>query len=246
MRAVLRRIGRSGAPLGALLLFFCLFPERSQAISETDLQLFPIDSAPAGSTVFPTGDMVWLDLGVEYGYSVVRTATSNPSNNNPDPANPATWTVLSYEATLTYLGGYVGEVQPELLVLTYTSLRQGTAGAGGLPPRIDAGYVLPSVFDAAGNLLDPVYVSDPAGGAITDDEGDLFLAYVFPTLEGVPQTFRFDIAIREPLTGPLQHFNRGFLVPEPASVTLLACALAGLLLAARFRRLAPVRSRTRR
>jgi hypothetical protein len=206
-------------------------------IGEGDLVLFPIETVPLGAFVYSTDNVTWVPQGEGYSYGVSRTEVYNPSGNDPDPGDPSTWTILTYEGTVTYLPGSGGVVPPELaeastFLLTLTSLREGPFDGGALPPRIDGGYVLPS-FSGLSHPL--VYVSDPVGGAVTDEEGDLFLALAFAALPDVPQTFGFQVALREPLDDTLQHFNRGFAspVPEPSSFVLFGFGFGVVLLAQR-------------
>ena len=218
-----------------MLLMLVSLPGSSSALTEGDLVQFPIDTAPAGAAVVSTDDLIPIFQGSGYSYSINRTGVINPSDNNPDPDDPFTWTILQYQATLTYLpggGGFAAEELDEIasLVLVYTSLREGFFDGVNLPPYIAGGYVLPSFS----GVDDPFFVSDPEGGllsgpgVITDLEEGLYLAFAFPVLPGAPQTFNFEIALREPLDDTLQHFNRGFLqpVPEPGTFLLFGIGLA--------------------
>ena len=123
----------------ALLLVLVGLPGAASALTEADLVLFPIASAPAGATVLSTADLIPIFQGSGYTYSITRSGVINPSGNNPDPADPSTWTILQYEATLTYLPGGGGIADEDLggianLILTYTSLREGFFDGTNLPP----------------------------------------------------------------------------------------------------------------
>jgi hypothetical protein len=214
----------------ALILAVVGFSSPARALTEADLVLFPIGLPPAGASVVSTVDLIPIFQGSGYTYSIERTGVINPSGNNPDPSDPLTWTILQYDATITYVPGGGGIPVEELdsianLILVYTSLREGPFDGVTLPPRIDGGYVKPGF---SGTVSDPFYVLDPVGGAVTDAEGDLFLAFAFPVLPGAGQTFSFEIALREPLDDTLQQFNRGFLapVPEPGTFLLFGLGLA--------------------
>jgi hypothetical protein len=227
-----------GAFLSTILVAIALaLPVHAAPIGESDLVLFPMGGAPPGASVVSTDDLVRVFQGEGYAYTVNRTAVDNPSGNNPIPTDPLTWTVLTYEGTVTFApgGDPAGDFDlASRFLLVLTSLREGPYDQGGaLPPRIDGGYVLPSF---TGLSESPLCVTDPAGGAVTDEEGDLFLALAFAPLPGVAQTFGFQIALREPLDDTLQHFNRGFVevVPEPTSLALLIGGL-GLLIGLRRR-----------
>ncbi len=228
---------RRGAFLSTILITTAMaLPVHAATIGESDLVLFPIGDAPPGATLLSTDDLVWVFQGEGYTYSLNRTGVDNPSDNSPTLTDPSTWTILTYEGTVTFAPGGDPSGQFDLaerFLLVFTSLREGPYARGILPPRIDGGYVLPSFTGLSEN---PLYVTDPASGAVTDEEGDLFVALAFVPLLGVAQTFGFQIALREPLDDTLQHFNRGFVevVPEPSTLALLIGGL-GLLLGVRRR-----------
>ncbi|MFQ5697619.1 MAG: PEP-CTERM sorting domain-containing protein [Myxococcota bacterium] len=165
-----------------------------------------------------------LLLGSDYRFSLQRLAPF-PTQNNPDPNDPSTWNVLHYEASLTYFGSSSQESGDFLLVLT--TLRDGAAllNGGWLRSSLaDDGYFV--VHDALG------------GGTIADSEGERFIGLRFPALNGVTQTFRYDVVLRERLDVQLNHFVRGYHtpiqpIPEPGA---LALAGLGLALVARLRR----------
>jgi hypothetical protein len=227
---------QTGAFLSTLLVATVVsLPSHATPIDENDLVLFPIGAVEPGATVVSTDQLIDLFQGEEFTYAVNRIGVQNPSGNNPDPSDPSTWTILSYEGTVTYLPGGPAPAAPELdlaetLVLAFTSLREGPFDGSTLPPRIDGGYVLSS-FSGLSDA--PFYIEDPTGGMVVDEEGDLFLALAFAALPGVSQTFGFEIALREPLDDTLQQFNRGFAapIPEPSSAALLLAAFGGLLIA---------------
>ena len=194
-------------------------------LAGTELVTFPIQVVPTGETVLSTTVLERIPQGSGYTYSITRTMVENPSGNNPNPSDPATWTVLTYEGTVTFLSSATPPIDTFFLALT--SLRQGTfIPELGLPPRIDAGYVLAGFV----NVPSTLYLDDPVGGDITDDEGNLSFALAFPALAGVPQTFAYQIAVREPLTATLQQFNAGFInpIPEPGTFALLFGGAAAL------------------
>jgi hypothetical protein len=232
---------RLGAFLSTILVVIAVAPPvQATPIGESDLVLFPIADPPPAAEVVSTDNLFWVFQGEGYTYTVSRTAVDNPSNNNPTPGDPSTWTILTYVGTMTFLPGGDPSGQfdfAERFLLVFTSLREGPYDGGALPPHIDGGYVVPSF---SGDVQSVLYVTDPPGGAIIDEEGDLFLALAFDPLPAVAQSFGFQLALREPLNAALQHFNRGFIepIPEPATLALLIGGL-GLLLGVRFRNTRP-------
>jgi hypothetical protein len=234
-----RSLASGGVALAALSL-----AGPSRALSLADLESFPLPAVADAANLSDADAFVPLAQGIDYTYAPARVGAQNPSGNSPDPAIPSTWTILSYVGSVTYapagLGGddsAVGEIGD--LVLVLTSLRQGpyTPGSPVLPPLVLGGYVGPTLADDGVFFVrDPLASAGGNAGVIHDDEGEYFLALRFPALAGVPQTFAFDVALLEPLTDTLRHFNRGFLappslpVPEPATGLSLAAGLALLAL----------------
>jgi hypothetical protein len=219
---------------GALtcLALASLVAGEASALSLAELLSFPLAPVTGAAALSDATAFGPLAQGEGYAYDVARTGVYDPSGNQPDPDDPATWTVLSYEGTVTFLGdpGYGAGLGD--LVLVLTSLREGSYAPGGaLPPRALGGYVESTLADDRYVFVrDPL--DDPAG-VIVDEEGETFLALRFPALPGEPQSFRFQVALRQTLDETLYHFNRGFLalpqpVPEPGTLASLGAALAAL------------------
>jgi hypothetical protein len=202
----------------------------ARALSLGELLSFPLAPVTGAADLSDPTAFAPLAKGEGYAYEVARIGVHDPSGNQPDPDDPASWTVLSYEGTVTLLDGCGTGLGDLLLVLT--SLREGSYAPGGaLPPLALAGYVESTLADDRYVFVrDPL--DDPAG-VVVDEEGEYFLALRFPALPGEPQRFRFQIALRQALDETLQHFNRGFLalpqpVPEPGTLASLGVALAAL------------------
>jgi hypothetical protein len=227
---------------GALtsLALASLVAGEARALSLGELLSFPLAPVTDAADLSDPTAFAPLAKGESYAYEVARIGVYDPSGNQPDPNDPATWTVLSYQGTVTLLADACSGAGMGDLVLVLTSLREGSYAPGGaLPPRVLGGYVESTLADD-----DYVFVRDPLddpAGVIADEEGEHFLALRFPALPGEPQSFRFQIALRETLEGTLEHFNRGFLalpqpVPEPGTLTTLGAALAALSALRRARR----------
>lgn len=209
-------------------LAFALLARDARALSVDDLFQFPLPVMPGAADLSDPAAFAPLAKGADYTYSVRRIGVRDPSGNHPDPSDPATWTLLDYEGTVTlFSAAAAGD-----LLLVLTSLREGQYTPGGaLPALALGGYVASTLADDG-----YVYVRDPVGspsGVIADEEGASFLALRFPALPGEPQSFRFQIALRQTLDETLYHFNRGFLalptpVPEPATLACVGAALAAL------------------
>jgi hypothetical protein len=229
---------------GCVALAALSLAQPAQALSLADLESFPLPAAADAADLSDGDAFVPLAQGIGYAYAPVRVGVQNPSGNSPDPAVPSTWTILSYVGSVTYAPEGLGETEAPVgeigdLVLVLTSLRQGpyTPGSPTLPPLVLGGYVGPTLADdGAFFVRDPLASAGGNAGVIHDDEGEYFLALRFPALAGAPQSFAFDVALLEPLTDTLRHFNRGFLapvslpVPEPATGLSLATGLALLAL----------------
>ncbi len=225
---------RTGSALVAAVWLSWLAPD-ARALSLDELLEFPLAPAAGAADLSDASLFQPLAKGADYTYSVARVGVHDPSGNQPDPIDPATWTVLSYEGSFTYLGdggdGYAYQTPADLL-LVLTSLREGAYAPGDpLPPRVLGGYVEATLADDGyGFVRDPQ--GDPAG-VITDLEGEHFLALRFALLPGEVRSFAFQIALRETLDGTLQHFNRGFRalptpVPEPGTLAAVGAGLAGV------------------
>ena len=103
-------------------------------LAGTELVTFEIQVVPEGETVLSTTVLERIPQGSGYTYSITRTMVENPSGNNPNPSDPATWTVLTYEGTVTFLSSATPPIDTFFLALT--SLRQGWLRSGACPhPR---------------------------------------------------------------------------------------------------------------
>ncbi len=209
----------------------------ARALSLDELIDLPLAPLPGAADLSDPAAFDPLSKGVDYTYSVARSGVYDPSGNRPNPADPATWTVLSYEGTFTFLPAYAYAAEaPANLLLVLTSLREGYYATGGaLPPRLLGGYVEATLADDSyGFVRDP---GDPVG-VISDEEGESFLALRFALLPGESGSFRFQVALRQTLDETLYHFNRGFRVmptpvPEPATLACVGVALAAMAVAKR-------------
>lgn len=202
------------------------------ALSLADLILQPMSPSEGPivveladpSVVTPLRLRTASNPGGDFTFALERLAPF-PTGNNPDPNDPTTWTTLHYEASLTYFGSSPQETGEFLLVLT--TLKDGPS----LVP-LNGGWLRSSLDDNFFVVHDKV-----GGGTIDDAEGERFIGLTFQALNGVVQTFRYDVVLRERLDVKLNHFVRGYrtlqTIPEPGT---LALAGMGLALAARLRR----------
>lgn len=235
----MRRSVERGLVLGLFVAGLLGNSSQALALSDADVLEFPIPEVSYEVDLAGEG-VTSLSNGETYDFSVTRTDVFNPSGNNPDPTDAATWTVLSYEATVTYLGL---DAPGEDFTLVLTSLRQGDFDGSLLPPLIDGGFSLPSLADDEYfYAFDPMLSEHGDPGTIIDDEGAYFLAFRFAAVSGAAYTFHYDVILREPLTGTLNHFNRGYLttsatapLPEPSGLMALATGLIGLFVLRRAR-----------
>ncbi|TDJ00385.1 MAG: DUF4215 domain-containing protein [Deltaproteobacteria bacterium] len=181
----------------------------ARGLTDEDLMLFPIppNSVPGGASVaFDLSDpldQTQLTKGIHYEFSVVPTGGT--FTNMASPEDPASWDVIDYRATLSFLSFPPGVSSGSGIkfALVLLGFRQEATLASD---PADAGYVLASFTNAITGQ--PLFVSDDPGGQVLDQFGSVFLAFQFAAVPGRSFTFDYQVALRAPLQNSGQGFSQ--------------------------------------
>ena len=181
----------------------------ARGLTDEDLMLFPIppNSVPGGASVaFDLSDpldQTQLTKGIHYEFSVVPTGGT--FTNMASPEDPASWDVIDYRATLSFLSFPPGVSSGSGIkfALVLLGFRQEATLASD---PADAGYVLASFTNAITGQ--PLFVSDDPGGQVLDQFGSVFLAFQFAAVPGPSFTFDYQVALRAPLQNSGQGFSQ--------------------------------------
>ena len=247
---------RTGSWLGTLLAGLLLvLPHQADALSDADLFLYPMSlGTETVLDISNPAEFELLTFGVDYVFEK-PTLLGGSFTNTANPADPSTWDLLNWRATVSFpvITTGNGEASPTLgdFVLVLTGLGNGLLPVSSPAGRADAGHVRGSFMAVAPtSSLDLILVFDGESGQIPDDGiyGSVFPALRFPAVPGTSYTFDFQVALRGPLpiledgSVLVDHFNAVFAtvdaVPEPSQGVLLALGvLASLWLHRRHHRL---------
>ncbi len=176
----------------------------ARGLTDEDLVLFPIpDGASVAFDLSDPLDQTQLTKGIHYEFSVV--ATGGTFTNMASPEDPASWDVIDYRATLSFLSFPPGVSSGSGIefALVLLGFRQEPTLASD---PADAGYVLASFTNAITGQ--PLFVSDGPGGQVLDQLGSVFLAFEFAAVPGASFTFDYQVALRAPLQNSGQGFSQ--------------------------------------